>query len=441
MNINHISSVKLGAKNTNRTKQPTIQQPAIQRSDSISFKTEQTIKTENKNLAIFKNVFGGLLIIGAIVGFFLEKKAAKKMESEKDAANKLKNELEEQYKKLLDDANKKLEESEKKIQDLIKNLKKEPAAEEKLTAENTIRQADSDNSIINEIRELSQQVKETESTSEEAKNAIIKNQIINQADSVNDLPGMVKVAGYKKEKNILTNKFIEPLKEGKEDELPNVILLYGPKGTGKSFIANAFSEEFILNKIKIDTTLNPKEDLKALKQAAQDAEKIYKETGKLSIIRIDEIDSLFETNDKNIIEAYKNLIQNLMKKSHATIIGTTNYPKSINEKILNIMKSDMIYIPPISREDMPALLKRYTEHFADDSVNYDELSDFIFQKAGENAYSNDKISSLIRGRIKELNSMIKSDVNTQLLNQKELMEIFENSKPDITKESLKNYKI
>ena len=438
MRINYIHSVKIGRQSTNQKKQSTLQQPAPQHP---AFTSEKPIKTEGNSLTLFKNIAGGLLIIGAIIGFFLEKKAAKKMESEKDAANKLKNELEERYKKLLDEANKKLEESEKKIQDLITNLKKEPAAEEKLTTENTIRQADSDNSIINEIRELSQQVKETESASEEAKNVILKNRIINQADSINDLPGFTKVAGYKKEKEILINKFLKPLKEGKEDELPNVILLYGPKGTGKSFIANAFSEEFILNKIKIDTTLDPKEDLKALKQAAQDAEKIYKETGKLSIIRIDEIDSLFETNDKNIIEAYKNLIQNLMKKSHAAIIGTTNHPKSINETILNLMKSDMIYIPPINREDMPALLQHYAEHFTDSSVNFNEISDFIFEKAGENAYSSDKISSLIRSRIKELNSMIKSDGNTQLLNQKELMEIFENSKPDITKESLKNYKI
>lgn len=85
--------------------------------------------------------------------------------------------------------------------------------------------------------------------------------------------GFRRIAGYDDIKQILKNKFIDPLKNTTDNKymIPNLILFYGPKGCGKSLFSKVLADEAKCNVIDIELTMDSNQDFCNLQKSIQDA--------------------------------------------------------------------------------------------------------------------------------------------------------------------------
>jgi SpoVK/Ycf46/Vps4 family AAA+-type ATPase len=455
---------------------------AIDENPSDEFISSKNTTTGNKKNNTWKWILSGVITVVLIVGLFIEKKASNTAKAEKETAEKAKKELEEKLKKEKEELEKKLKEEQKKWDDFFKNNptnneKKASPTNNSTSSNNTNstggnsassnssspsqngknpRQSvntqsthtenhsggtssSQNKSKIETLKDLQEKTKVAEAEIQRMKNLELKNKIMNGVDEINNTLGLSKVVGYTNVKNIFANKFINPVTKNQKEMIPNIIFMYGPKGTGKTFIANSVAEEAQCNIIHLEPTLDTTNDLEGLKQVVQKAKMHYQTTNQRSVIIVDEIDSLLNTSDNHIIYEYKDLINNISNNG-ATIIGTTNHPQDINKEFYNITKFEKIYLPPMPKEDMPDMIKHYADIIADSSVNYSELADLIYKRAGENAYSNDRIASIVKHKAKSINSLLEDGAMPQMLTHQHLVNAINESTPDISKEILDSYK-
>lgn len=245
---------------------------------------------------------------------------------------------------------------------------------------------------------------------------------------------MDKLAGYSDIKSNLRQIFVNPIKKlsaGISAEVPNMILLYGPKGCGKSMMANAIEEETECNVINIDISLDTENDKKTLENAILSSKDNYDNTGTHTIIRIEEIDNLL--SGVKLDDSFINDFNSLAKKNHCTIIATTNHPIEINKELLPKNNLSTIYVSPANKDDIVKILKYYASDFADKTVDYDELAQQILDIAYDDAYSNAQIGGLIQKGIKM------RFMQNGKLSQQDFIEILNESYPDINEEVLKSY--
>lgn len=245
--------------------------------------------------------------------------------------------------------------------------------------------------------------------------------------------GFNRIAGYNHIKSKILDIFINPVKQKNANistELPNMILLYGPKGCGKSLLANAIEKESGCNIIKLEPMLNSKIDLENLKESITKAKSHYDKNGTHTIIRIEELNSFMpEISNESLKE-----LNTLADKNHCTIIATTNFPNEINKQLLPKQGLKEIYIGPAKLNDIQEILKYYIADFADTSINYKELAQQVLDIAYEDAYSNAKIECCMQNGIKNKFS------EKEKLSQQDFIEILNESYPDIMKNVLDSYR-
>ena len=252
--------------------------------------------------------------------------------------------------------------------------------------------------------------------------------------------GFERILGYKTQKDFFTNKLLEPIK--KHEDVPNIILMYGPKGTGKTLFAKAVANEGNINYTQIELTLSKQEDLQNLKNAALKSKEIYEKTGKNSIIHIDEIDGICYSDE------YAEILKNLGKEFHATLIATTNHPKSVNTKIINTSKSEKIYMPTATKEDVANILQYVLNDFSVSNIDYGKLADDIMKQAKGAAYSNANIYNIAEKIVEQhyakfMEDKLKYHMISSLdkITATEIKKVItENLRPDISKEILEQYK-
>ena len=482
----NITSIKLYnsvfKQNSTKASENKANKLAIDDTRSDEFISSENITKDNKKNNTWKWLLGGVITVALIIGLFIEKKAKNAAKAEKEAAEKAKKELEEKLKKEKEELEKKLKEEQKKWDDFLKNNptnneKATPPSNNSASSNNTnstsgnssgsnssspsqsvkdpkqsvntqskhtdnysveTSSSSQNNNEIEILKDLQEKTRNAEAETQRMKNLELKNKIMNGVDEINHIPGLSKVVGYTNVKNIFANKFINPVTKNQKEMIPNMIFIYGPKGTGKTFIANSVAEEARCNIIHLETTLDTAKDLENLKQIIQKAKIHYQKTNQRSVIIIDEIDSLLNTNDNNIVSEYTALIDNISNNG-ATIIGTTNYPQDINKEFYNITKFEKLYLPPVPKEDMAEMIKHYADIIADSSVNYSELAELIYKRAGKNAYSNDKIASIVKQKSKSINGL-GDGAMPQMLTHQHLVNAINESTPDISKEILDSYK-
>ena len=287
---------------------------------------------------------------------------------------------------------------------------------------------------------FNRKVNETMKALEENKEVIEFSWSTAKRNELNNAKGFKRILGYRAQKSFLINKLINPIKN--KQEIPSLVLMYGPKGTGKTLFSKAVAHEANAEYIKLDLMLDEQENLAILKNAAETAKQTFEKTGKSTILHLDEIDGVV------CDEKYADLLSNLSKQYHATLIATTNHPKEINPIILNAKNSERMYIPPANQNDIGEILKYVLKDFAEPSIDYNKYAKMIIDNGNGSAYSNAKIYELADNIVNKhygeiFNKKVQQKISSELVpvSEQEIRNAIENNlQPDITKETLETYK-
>lgn len=262
-----------------------------------------------------------------------------------------------------------------------------------------------------------------------------KTDIAEMLAKINEIKGFERIQGYSNIKDFFNKTFIVPLKKKDNKSIPNLILMYGPQGTGKTLFANELVNEANCNRIKLDLDRDERINITELKKKLKEAQNVYKLTGRNSLIQIDELDVLAFKN-KELQKEFFNLVNNLSEKYHSTIIATTNSPQYIDKVVLGANKLETVYIAPPNKEDIAQILKFVCQYIADTNINYEELAEQITKKAGKNFYSSARIYKFVNNIVEQHQSF------TTKLTQEELIKYIENdlAQADILGSNLDEYK-
>ena len=170
--------------------------------------------------------------------------------------------------------------------------------------------------------------------------------------------GLNAVQGYGVEKYRLAVDLIAPL-AGKQfsdryicinNKIPNGVLLYGPTGGGKTYMAEKVCEHLRYLGIKVeDVELNGNnhaQNVRNIKQAFAKAEEHFKETGKYTVINFkDDVDNFFmdRTNHPECIKEVRAMLSCADKCAQrgAVWIGAANNPKLMDSAILRPGRADL----------------------------------------------------------------------------------------------------
>ena len=169
--------------------------------------------------------------------------------------------------------------------------------------------------------------------------------------------GFSAIAGMQELKDILHNDIIRALNEKELFEsygitIPNGMLLYGPPGCGKTFIAERFSEEVGFNFLQLKPS-----DLKSkwVNDTENKIAAIFKDAvdNAPSIIFIDEFDAVVPSREGNLHEMNASAVNELLthmsncSERGVFVIAASNRPEKIDSAILRTGRIDrIIYLPP-----------------------------------------------------------------------------------------------
>ncbi|WP_337860905.1 AAA family ATPase [Ferroplasma sp.] len=219
------------------------------------------------------------------------------------------------------------------------------------------------------------------------------------------------------------------------------ILMYGPPGNGKTFIARAIAHEAKAYFINI----NPSNLLNQwFGNFEKNIEKLFKYASKHSpsVLFFDEIDAIApkraKTNSsymKRAVPALLSEMDGINSRNHALlIIGATNNPWDIDEAFLRPGRFDeRIYIPPPDASAREQLFIIYLNNAKHDDINYRYLSSitenfsavdirYVCEKAKENVFK----------------EVLKTD-NLRDITEDDLIEAINASKPSVSNELLAKY--
>lgn len=200
--------------------------------------------------------------------------------------------------------------------------------------------------------------------------------------------GLNAVMGYSQQKYRLAVDFITPLVAIEKDiktnggRVPNGLLLYGPTGTGKTYIAEKTCEHlrhFGVNVVNL--TLKPddhEENAEQITDTFEKAKESYKETGKYTVINFTQDIDLFLKN-RNLspetipeVRAFLYSAENCAKEG-VTWIGTAINPKELDSAVIRAGRTD-IKMPIGNMKDYVAAdILRYTLLKHGEAPSADEL--------------------------------------------------------------------
>ena len=261
--------------------------------------------------------------------------------------------------------------------------------------------------------------------------------------------GFDDVAGMDSIKDLMKRKIINVLKNPERAEkfkiqIPNGMLLYGPPGCGKTFLAEKFAEEAGYNYMFVKSS-----DLASIyiHGSQEKIGKLFDEARKNAptIINFDEFEALVpdrskvnNTSESGEVNEFLSQMNNC-GKDRVFIIASSNRPDLIDPAIRRKGRLDhMIYVPVpdqkaregifrIHMSDRPAAPNISYDRLADLTVNY-VASDiaYIVNDAAVRAFQEDTVitQTLLEEVIKENTSSLKSkdlqfyeNLRTQLENK------------------------
>ncbi len=319
-------------------------------------------------------------------------------------------------------------ESERTTQELIKQL---------IEAKNTNNKSMEEelNRMKDELRKEFEQKYKIKA--EEAEKTKHMDEMFRKMHETNAGKGFGKVGGYQKEKDVLITQIGNSIiseKSGQPTEIPNGILFYGPKGNGKSLFARAFAEQLGCHNVKIELDIDEATNLRNLKEAAKKAQENFEKDGTRTIIRIEEFDD-FAPKNSRIVAPLKSFMDDVSQKYHATIFATTNFPENIDDILLrNGRFSVKVPLAPANKSNTTDIVKHYAEKFADATVNYEKIAEELVSVQPNEAYSNAKIETIIKGLISEI-----TEKGKKTFSHTELLGKIKEFGADISKQALEKF--
>ena len=252
--------------------------------------------------------------------------------------------------------------------------------------------------------------------------------------------GFQAIAGMVDLKEMLIHEVVSPMKEKDKYEkykitLPNGILLYGPPGCGKTYIAKKLSEEIDFSFFE----LRPSDFASTYIHGTQ--AKIGQLFTKArnespSIIFIDEIDALIPKRVENLDHNFSSEVNEFLtqldncSEDQILVIGTTNRPKNIDPAALRTGRFDKkIYVP---NPDSAARSELFNMYLKDRPLS-DDINTKLLASATE-GYSASDIREITNISAK---SALKSDID---INFKVLIDAINKLKSSLSTEIIEEYK-
>lgn len=222
--------------------------------------------------------------------------------------------------------------------------------------------------------------------------------------------GVKDVGGYQYEMSVLREEFIDKVNAEQEGQAPNIVgsvLFFGPFGNGKTYITKTVAKETGCPVYSVRTSNNAKDSavaaMEKVKLYAKKAQENFENTGKRSIIFIDEIDRIIDENSP-IKNEFEQFIKTCSKKHHCTVFAATNTPSAL---ALNMNDNDVfpikMSIDPPDKENMEQVLEFLFAKYPQKNINYSELAQELmeFETQTGAKFSNGQISDICRGVCKQ----------------------------------------
>ena len=254
--------------------------------------------------------------------------------------------------------------------------------------------------------------------------------------------GFADVAGMSEIKAIMQKKIINILKDPAKAErfkiqIPNGMLLYGPPGCGKSFIAEKFAEEAGYNYVFIKSS-----DLASI-YVHGSQEKIgalFEEARKNAptILNFDEFEALVPNRSKINNSSESGEVNEFLSqmnncgKDGIFVIASSNRPDLIDPAILRKGRMDkIIFIPVPDKEARKGIFEIHMkDRPSSDNINYDQLADmtenfvasdiaYIVNDAATRAFEDDV--DITQGLLEEVIKENSPSVSPQVLKSYEEM--------------------
>lgn len=163
-------------------------------------------------------------------------------------------------------------------------------------------------------------------------------------------------------------------------KIPNGILLYGPPGCGKTFIAEKFAEELGCNYIYVHCSdvASPyihggQEKIAALFQQARD--------NAPTVLFLDELDAMITDRAKHHNVSESGEVNEFLSQLNncgedgVLVIGATNKPSMIDPAALRSGRLDIkIYVPAPSEEEREALFRLALKDISSTDIDYTKLA-------------------------------------------------------------------
>lgn len=169
--------------------------------------------------------------------------------------------------------------------------------------------------------------------------------------------GFDEIAGMEDLKETLYHEVILPLNdkalyEQYKVSIPNGMLLYGPPGCGKTFIAQKFAQEIKYNFVEVKpsdlASIYVHGTQEKIRELFRDAEE-----NAPTIIFIDEVDAILPSREGDLNQSYASEVNEFLAqmtechKKGIFIIAATNRPEKIDAAIMRTGRMDkVVYLPP-----------------------------------------------------------------------------------------------
>lgn len=197
--------------------------------------------------------------------------------------------------------------------------------------------------------------------------------------------GFADVAGMDDLKQRLREEVIDLIKNPEKYKklkvkIPNGMLLYGPPGCGKTFIAEKFAEEVGCNYMYVHCSDVASPYIHGGQGKIAEIFQSARENAP-TVLFLDELDAMLADRSKhNNVSEYGEVNEFLTQLNNCAdnnvfVIGATNNPKGIDPAALRSGRLDMkVYVPAPDLEARKGLFELCLSEICTDDIDYDDLA-------------------------------------------------------------------